>query len=394
MNSRRKICIATGSRAEYGLLFPLMKEIASDPDLELQIIATGMHLSPEFGLTFRQIEADGFTIDAKVEMLLSSDSAIGISKSIGLGVIGFAEALNQLNPGILVLLGDRFEILAAAQAALVARIPIAHIHGGEVTEGVIDEAIRHAVTKMAAIHFTAAEPYRRRVIQLGESPARIFNVGALGLDNLDKTTFLNRSALEQTLDFALSPGPLLLCTYHPETLSTSDLSASVHALCAAFDQLPNARIVFTKANADSGGRLINQILDTYVEKNKNRMASFVSLGQHRYLSLLRQADAVVGNSSSGILEAPSACTPTVNIGHRQHGRLKAPSIIDCDESTLSISVALEKALSPEFKAIAAQGKTFFGDGGAAPRIKQVLKETPIGTLHLKHFFDLPLAEGI
>lgn len=388
MVHKRKICIVTGTRAEYGLLYWLMKEIAADPDLQLRVIATGMHLSPEFGLTYQQIEADGFIIDAKVEMLLSSDSPVGIAKSIGLGVIGFADALNRMEPDILVLLGDRFEILAAAQAAMVARIPIAHIHGGESTEGVIDEAIRHAISKMSHLHFTAAEPYRKRVIQLGEMPERVFNVGALGLDNLSRLELLNRSALEDVLNFRLNRGTVILCTYHPVTLSDDDASNALKELFESLDRLPDSNVVFTKGNADSGGRRINQLIDEYVARNADRMAAFVSLGQVRYLSLLRETDVVLGNSSSGIIEAPALHTPTVNIGNRQRGRLKAPSIIDCDESADAIMLAIERALSPAFQEIAAEGKTFFGEGGASRRIKQALKNTSLDGILFKRFYDL------
>ena len=391
MTTKRKICIVTGTRAEYGLLYWLMKEINADPDLQLQLIATGMHLSPEFGLTYQQIETDGFAIDAKVEMLLSSDSPVGIAKSIGLGVIGFADVLDRLKPDILVVLGDRFEILAAAQAAMVARIPIAHIHGGEATEGLIDEAIRHAVSKMSHLHFTAAEPYRKRVIQLGESPERVFNTGAVGLDNLTQLNLLNRAELEKALDLKLSPAPVILCTYHPVTLSEDDADYALKQLFKALDRLPSTRVVFTKGNADAGGRVINQMIDDYALKNQERVAAFVSLGQVHYLSLLREVGVVLGNSSSGIIEAPTARTPTVNIGDRQRGRLKAPSIIDCDESTDSILIAIEKALSSDFQKIAAKGETYFGEGGASKRIKQVLKETSLEGILLKHFHDLETA---
>lgn len=386
--SRRKICVVTGSRAEYGLLRWLMKEIQEDTELQLQIVATGTHLSPEFGLTYQVIETDGFTIDAKVEMLLSSDSPVGVAKSMGLGVIGFADALDRLKPDILVVLGDRFEILAAAQAAMVARIPLAHIHGGESTEGAIDEAIRHAVTKMSHLHFTAAEPYRKRVIQLGEAPERVFNVGAIGIDNFLQLNLLSRSALESALSFPLGSAPVILCTYHPLTLKDDDAGSTLQELFESLDRLPTVKVVFTKGNADTGGRIINKMIDDYAARNADRVVAFVNLGQVRYLSLLCEADVVLGNSSSGIVEAPSAKTPTVNIGERQRGRLKAPSIIDCDESADAIAAAIERALSPAFQKVAAEGITFFGSGGASRRIKQVLKETPTDGILLKHFYDL------
>ena len=296
--------------------------------------------------------------------------------------------VERLAADILVLLGDRFEILAAAQAAMVARIPIAHIHGGESSEGAIDEAIRHAVTKMSHLHFTAAEPYRQRVLQLGELPGRVFNTGAIGLDNLTSLTLLSRPALEAALDFPLTPRPVILCTYHPVTLGEEAAGESLRHLFAAFDQWPEVRVVFTKSNADTGGRELNALIDEYVAANPRRMAAFVSLGQLRYLSLLREADIVIGNSSSGILEAPSAKTPTVNIGPRQHGRLKAPSVIDCDASTNAILQAIDRALSDEFRQVAAQGVTFFGAGGASKRIHQVLRDTPLTGILVKRFHEV------
>ncbi len=388
MNAPRKVCFVTGSRAEYGLVLWLLKAIEAEPALELQLVVTGMHLSPEFGLTYQQIEADGFAIAAKVEMLLSSDSPVGIAKSIGLGVIGFADALDRLRPDIVAVIGDRFEILAVAQAAMVARIPIAHVHGGESSEGSIDETIRHAITKMSHLHFTAAETYRTRVIQLGEDPARVFNVGAVGLDTIANLKLLAGSALEAALDFRLEGGPVVLCTYHPATLSDSSGCEALLQLFLALDGLPDARVVFTKANADTGGRAINQLIDDYAARNAGRMRAFVSLGQLRYLSLLSGADVVVGNSSSGIIEAPVVRTPTVNIGDRQRARLKAPSIIDCGETAAEISAAIAKALSPEFQRVAAAGKSLFGAGGAAQRITKVIRDTPLeGILH-KTFYDL------
>jgi UDP-N-acetylglucosamine 2-epimerase (non-hydrolysing)/GDP/UDP-N,N'-diacetylbacillosamine 2-epimerase (hydrolysing) len=318
--NKRKICIVTGTRAEYGLLYWLMKEIQGDPDLELQTIATGMHLSPEFGLTYKKIEEDGFTINEKVEMLLSSDTPVGIAKSVGLGVIGFADALARQKPDIMVVLGDRFEILAAAQAAMIARIPIAHIHGGETTEGAIDEAIRHAVTKMAHFHFTAAEPYRRRIVQLGEAPERVMNYGAPGLDNIKKLKLLNRAAFEKAIKFSLGKMSFLV-TYHPVTLSAANPDQSFKELTNALDQFPEAKIIFTKANADTAGRIINYNIEKYVKQNPQRAKVFTSMGQLLYLSAIKNMDIVIGNSSSGITEAPSFCKPTVNIGQRQRGRL-------------------------------------------------------------------------
>ncbi len=383
----RRICIVTGTRADYGLLYWLIHDLEKDPAAEVQLVVCAMHLSPEFGLTVREIEKDAFEIAARVEMLLSSDSPVGIAKSMGLGTIGFAEAFERLRPDLLVLLGDRFEILAAAQAAMVARIPIAHIHGGEATEGLIDEAIRHAVTKMAQLHFTAAEPYRRRVIQLGERPERVFTVGAPGLENLHRLPLPGRDELAERLGIPLAR-PLLLATYHPVTLSGRDPAEPMAALLAALDAFPEATVVLTKANADTAGRVINRMIDAFVAERPGRAAAATSLGQAAYLGLLLEADCVVGNSSSGILEAPAIGTPTVNLGARQRGRLRAPSVIDCAEKEDDIVAALRRALSPEFQALAARRESPFGSGRVAPRIKEVLLSIPLDDLLMKRFYDL------
>lgn len=381
----RKICVVTGTRAEYGLLYWLMKKIQADNELQLQIIATGMHLSPEFGLTYKTIEEDGFIIDAKVEMLLSSDTPVGIAKSIGLGVIGFADALDRLKPDVMVVLGDRYEIMAAAQAALVARIPIAHIHGGETTEGAIDESIRHAITKMSQLHFVAAEPYRNRVIQLGEHPDTVFNVGALGIENIKRLQLLDRSRLEQSINFELGTSCFLV-TYHPATLGAIEPAAAMQALLDALDLFPEAKIIFTRPNSDTDGRILIQMIDEYALLNKGRVAVFTSMGQLRYLSALQLADAVIGNSSSGIIEAPACNIPTVNIGNRQSGRLKADSIIDCQETTESIASAISKALSPPFREGVKQGVSLYGYGESASNIKDQLKRVSLNST--KQFYDL------
>ncbi|MBU6187597.1 MAG: UDP-N-acetylglucosamine 2-epimerase (hydrolyzing) [Cyanobacteria bacterium REEB444] len=385
MTSKRKICIVTGTRAEYGLLYWLMKEIADDNELHLQIIATGMHLSPEFGLTYEQVETDGFTIDAKVEMLLSSDTTVGISKSIGLGVIGFADALERLKPNILVLLGDRFEILAAAQAAMVARIPIAHIHGGETTEGAFDEQIRHAITKFAQWHFVAAEPYRQRVIQLGESPDRVFNFGSPGLDHLQYMNWLNRPALEQSLDLELR-SPLFLVTYHPVTLDKQSPSIPMRELLMALDSFPNATVILTYPNADTGGRILIEEIERWVSQNQHRAKAFVSLGQQRYLSLMGEADVIIGNSSSGLTEAPALKKATVNVGDRQKGRLKAKSVIDTPERSQDIVKGIYQALSKEFQSMLHSVESLYGKGNVSQQIKEKLKFVPLQTQ--KTFFDI------
>lgn len=385
MKSKRKICIVTGTRAEYGLLYYLMKEITMDQDLDLQIIVTGAHLSPEFGLTYQQIGQDGFKIDGKVEMLLSSDTPVGIIKSLGLGVIGFAEELNRLQPNILVLLGDRFEILAAAQAAMITQIPIAHIHGGETTEGCFDESIRHSITKMAQYHFVAAEPYRKRVIQLGEAPDRVFNFGAPGLDHLEYIKWLDRSSLEKELSIKLN-SPFFLITYHPATLSKQDPLQAMHELLNALNEFPTATIVFTYPNADTNGRALINAMNKWVLKNSNRAKIVISLGQQRYLSLMREADVIIGNSSSGFTEAPALKKAVVNVGDRQKGRLKASSIIDALEEKQSIVTAIRKALSEEFCKVLKQTKSLYGSGNVSIKIKNSLKTIPLQTQ--KSFFDI------
>ncbi|MFC5401730.1 UDP-N-acetylglucosamine 2-epimerase [Cohnella soli] len=387
----RTICVITGSRAEYGLLHGLMKEIQTDDDLHLQIVATGMHLSPEFGYTYRQIENDGFVIDAKVEMLLSSDTPTAITKSMGLGLIGFADALSSLRPDLIVVLGDRYEIMVAVQAAMIANIPVAHLHGGESTEGAIDEAIRHSITKMSHLHFTAAEPYRQRVIQLGEQPQRVFNVGAIGLDNIRNLPLLGREDFEAAIDFSLGQGvPSFLVTYHPLTLSKRSSAEMIDELLCALDRFSDARIIFTKPNADTDGRMICQRIDRYVSERSDRCVSFVSMGQLKYLSAIRHVDAVIGNSSSGIIEVPLFKKPTVDIGDRQKGRLKSSSVISCGESADEIEAAIGVALSSAFQAELPYTASLFGSGNVAPQIKEVIKCVELDHITVKKFYDVEL----
>lgn len=392
MNRPRRICIVTGTRAEYGLLYWLMREVQDDPDMDLQVVATGMHLSPEFGLTYQQIEDDGFVIDETVEMLMSSDSPVGIAKSMGLGTIGFADALARLDPDIVVLLGDRFEILGAAQAAMVARIPVAHIHGGETTEGAIDEAIRHAVTKIAHFHFVSAAPYRRRVIQLGEAPDRVFEVGAPGLDHLRRLDLLSRDQFAASIDFELAD-PTFLITYHPTTLSDRPPEAEAKELLRALDTFPDAHLIFTKSNADTHGRRINQLIQDYVDENLDRARLYDSLGQEHYLSALHHVDVVVGNSSSGLIEAPAIPVPTVNIGDRQKGRLRAASVLDCLPEASEIVRSIQTALSDTFRESLSDVRSPYGDGYASKRICKHLKEADLNQ-HMKSFFDLPRATSL
>ena len=381
----RKVCIITGTRAEYGLLRWVMQGIKADPELTLQIIATGMHLSPEFGHTYREIEQDGFQIDRKVEMLTSSDTPVGIAKSMGLGLIGFADALNDLHPDLIVVLGDRFEIFSAVSAALVARIPVAHLHGGEATEGSIDEALRHSITKMSHLHFVAAEEYRLRVIQLGEQPDRVLLVGGLGADNISRLKLLDREALQQSLGFELGQKSLLVC-FHPATLETNTAAQQMAELLAALDELRNTQLVFTMPNADTDGRVLVQLIEQFVAQHANTRA-YTSLGQLRYLSSMAHVDGVVGNSSSGLLEAPSFQKGTINIGDRQRGRLQAASVINCEPTRQSITSALGHLYSANFQSGLSKVISPFGEGGASNAIVAKIKSIPLSGVLKKRFYD-------
>ncbi|MFZ4646221.1 MAG: UDP-N-acetylglucosamine 2-epimerase [Gemmataceae bacterium] len=382
----RKICVVTGTRAEYGLLRWVMEGIRTTPGLELQIIATGMHLSPEFGLTYREIEQDGFQIDYKVEMLLSSDTPVGLAKSMGLGMIGFGDALQELSPDLMLVLGDRFEIFAAVTAALVARIPVAHVHGGETTEGAFDEAIRHSITKMSHWHFVAAEEYRKRVIQLGEHPDRVFLVGGLGVDNIKRLKLLDRRVLEETLGFKFGSKNLLI-TFHPVTLEDTSAAAQMRELLAALESLEDTKLIFTMPNADTGGRILIDMIEQFVATHPNSCA-YTSLGQLRYLSCMRNVDGVVGNSSSGLTEAPSFQIGTVNIGDRQRSRLKAKSVIDCFPERTKIVAALEELYSSEFRNNLQHVENPYGIGGACEHIVDTLANCAIVGVVKKSFFDL------
>jgi GDP/UDP-N,N'-diacetylbacillosamine 2-epimerase (hydrolysing) len=381
----RRICVITGTRAEYGLLRWVMQGIKDDPELTLQVIATGMHLSPEFGLTYREIEKDGFQINRKVEMLTSSDTAVGIAKSMGLGLIGCADALNELKPDLIVVLGDRFEIFAAVSAALVARIPIAHFHGGEATEGLIDEAIRHSITKMSHLHFVAAEEYRQRVIQLGEQPERVFLVGGLGIDNIKRLKLLDRAKLEASLDFKLDQKNLLI-TFHPVTLEMSTASNQMEELLAALAALNDTQLIFTMPNADTEGRALIKMVEQFVAQHSNARA-YTSLGQLRYLSCIAHVDGVVGNSSSGLAEVPSFKKGTINIGDRQRGRLQAASVINCKPTRQSIDAALEKLYSADFQARLSGVRNPYGEGGASEAIISVVKSVSLEDVIKKRFYD-------
>ena len=366
----KRIGIMTGTRAEYGLLKPLMQEINKDNDMELYLIVSGMHLSPEFGMTYQEIEEDGFEINAKVEMLLSSDSPAGISKSIGLGVIGFADEFQRADLDMLILLGDRYEALSAAISAMVMRIPIAHLHGGELTEGAIDEGIRHSITKMSYLHFTSTEQYRNRVIQLGENPERVFYVGALGVENINLMT---KEELERSIHFEIDENTVIV-TYHPVTLENNTVEEQFLNLLEVLDRNPKIRMIFTKANADTNGRIVNELIDKYAAQNSERACAFVSLGQKRYLSALKYCRIVIGNSSSGIIEAPSFGKPIINIGDRQKGRICADSVINCGYTQQEIQQAMETALTEEFENKASNCRNPYEKENTAANIISVIKD--------------------
>ncbi|MFY4764495.1 UDP-N-acetylglucosamine 2-epimerase [Aliarcobacter butzleri] len=384
--NRRKICVITGTRAEYGLLYWLIKEIEADKEFQLQLIVTGMHLSHEFGLTYKEIEKE-FKIDKKIEMLLSSDTSIGISKSMGLAQISFCEAFEELKPDILIVLGDRYEIFSATSAAMIAKIPIAHLHGGETTEGAFDESIRHSITKMSHLHFTATEEYRNRVIQLGEHPSRVFNVGGMGIENIKRLKLLTKEEFENSIDFKLNKKNILV-TFHPVTLENSTAQEQFQELLDVIDELEDTNIIFTKANSDTDGRIINQMIDEYVTKNFQKSVEFTSLGQLRYLSALQYVDAMVGNSSSGLLEAPSFKIGTINIGDRQKGRIKADSVIDCSTNKIDIEKAFEKLYSKEFQNSLLNVQNPYGDGCASKKIIEVLKNVDLKNILKKSFYDI------
>ncbi len=384
---KRKICFVTGSRAEYGLLSGLMRAVKEEPSMELQIIATNMHLSPEFGLTYREIERDGFAINKKVEMLLSSDTANATTKSVGLATIGFADAYQDLQPDMLVVLGDRYEILAAVSAALFYKIPVAHLHGGEITEGAYDDCIRHAITKMSHLHFTSTEEYRKRVIQLGEQPERVFNVGAIGIENIKHIPLLSKEELEENIHFKLGEKSLLV-TYHPVTLENATAAEQCANLLNALEKFPNYKIIFTLPNSDTDGRIIMQLIREFVGKYPDRSIAFTSLGLKRYLSALQYVSAVVGNSSSGIIEVPSFGIPTLNIGDRQKGRIAAESVVNCGTSEQDIIKGLQYILSEKtIKKAKTEGNPYEKEGTTSA-ILQVLKDYSIDSLIQKSFYNL------
>lgn len=387
MLPRRRICVVTGGRADYGLLRQLIEPLSAEPAAQLQLLVTGSHLSQAHGLSIEQIRADGFTVDACVDMVLASDSAVAISKSMGLGLIGFADAFERLRPDIVVVLGDRYEIWAAASACLIQQIPLAHIHGGEQTSGAFDEAVRHSITKMAHYHFTAAEPYRQRVIQLGEQPDRVFNTGGLGVDAIRRMTLLDRAALETDPGIRFGRHNLMV-TFHPVTLDAQGGLADCQALLSALDELESTQITFTEANADTLGLQFNRLIAEFVAGRPEQRACYSYLGQLRYLSLMKQVDVVLGNSSSGVIEAPVLGTPTVNIGERQAGRLRASTVIDCQSDKASIRDAIGQALSMKQGPVDLPAASPFGEGKAASTMTRLLLELPLENLLMKRFHDI------
>ncbi|MFT6732539.1 MAG: UDP-hydrolyzing UDP-N-acetyl-D-glucosamine 2-epimerase [Polaribacter sp.] len=383
----KKIAVFTGTRAEYGLLYWLINDIQNDSELELQLLVSGTHLSPEFGNTYKQIEADGFHINEKVEMLLSSDSAVGVSKSLGLAVLGFTDALDRMKPDMMVILGDRFEALAIAQTAMILRIPIIHLHGGEITEGAYDDSFRHAITKLSALHCTSTNEYRNRVIQLGEMPDNVKNVGAIGLDHLKRSQLMSVEELSASLKFILNK-PYLVVTYHPVTLADESATKTFQALLDALDEFPELQIILTYPNADNGGRKIIPLLESYAKQNKKRVFAIASLGQTRYLSAIKHATAVVGNSSSGIIEVPSFDVGTVNIGDRQKGRLAAKSVIHCEPNKEAIVSSIKLAKDQSYKTVNEKIINPYGMGNATSQIIELMKNSKIDVI--KTFYNIKM----
>tara|TARA_B110000483_G_C18156991_1_gene527777 strand:+ start:359 stop:1528 length:1170 start_codon:yes stop_codon:yes gene_type:complete len=384
--SKRKICIVTGSRADYGLLYWLIKEVKADQDLELQLIATGMHLSSKFGMTHKVIEKD-FNIDKKIDIHLSSDTSVGISKSMGIAQTSFSEAYNELNPNIVVVLGDRYEIFSAVSAAMIGKIPIAHIHGGEITEGSWDDCIRHCISKMAHLHFVATEEYKNRVIQLGEDPSRVFNTGGMGIENIKKLQLLNKNEFEKSINFKLNKKNILI-TFHPVTLENNTSKEQFQELLNVINELEDTNIIFTKTNSDLNGKIINQMIDQHTNKYPKKSIGFTSLGQLRYLSALQYVDAVVGNSSSGLLETPSFKIGTINIGERQKGRIRAESVVDCLPDKKDIQKSFKRLYSKNFQDLLSNVNNPYDNGSSSKKIVRVLKNFKLKNILKKSFYNI------
>ena len=383
---KRKICIVTGTRAEYGLLKLIINLVHQSKDLELQLVPSCMHLSSDYGLTINEIINDGFPITKSVDMLMSSNSAVGVTKSFGIGAISFADVFNDLDPDIVVILGDRFEALSAAIAALFAKIPIAHIHGGEITKGCFDDSIRHSITKMSHIHFVASEEYKNRIMQLGEPSKFIYNVGGLGVDLIKETDFLSKSQLEDQLNLKFKEKNLLI-TFHPVTLENDEKNIHFFELIKSLSKLNDVGLIFTMPNADISSKGISEMIKSFCEKKKDAYY-FSSLGSSKYLSCMKIVNGVIGNSSSGLLEAPSLKIGTINIGNRQEGRLQASSIINCEPNESSIDKALEKLFSSKFNLILDSATNPYGNGGSSRKIFNVLKNISLKNIIQKEFIDL------
>ena len=385
----RKICVVTGTRAEYGLLSRLMRMIKDSPETQLQIIATNMHLSPKYGNTYQEIERDGFTIDCKIPIIDENDKddAVTTVKSMAKALDGFADAYNELKPDVVVVLGDRYEILAAATAALIERIPIAHIHGGEVTEGAFDDAIRHSITKMSHLHFASTEAYRKRIIQLGEQPDHVFYTGAIGVENVKRLPLMSKEDIEKEIDFKIDDNTILV-TYHPVTLGNRTAKDDIDDFISALEERKDLRVIFTMPNSDTGSQYIVEAVNGFVNRNSDRAKSFKSLGVVRYLSVMKQVAAVVGNSSSGIVEVPSFGIPTLNIGDRQKGRIQAESIYNCLPNKESVLNGLDKVLSKEFRELASKVHNPYEKANTAEEIFKVISTYPLEQLNQKHFYDL------
>ena len=382
----RKICVITGSRAEYGLLRWVMQGIKDHPDLTLQLIVTGMHLSKDFGMTVDEIENDGFDIDFKIKTLFKDDSAVGIAASMGRGLSGVAKAIDTLRPDLILVLGDRYEIFVSVAAALVAKIPVAHLHGGEVTVGAFDDALRHAISKMSHLHFVATQEYKNRVIQLGENPSSVYLVGGLGIDSINKLKLLDRKKLEKELSITFNEKNLLI-TFHPATLDESAATSQMQEVLSALADLKDTTLIFTMPNADTGGIAIMKMINNFVAENPNAHA-FTSLGQLKYLSCIAQVDGVVGNSSSGLTEVPSFRKGTINIGDRQKGRLQSKSVINCDSTKKSVVDALQRLYSEEFKYDLISSVNPYGEGGASAKVVEIINKVSLEQIVKKTFNDL------
>lgn len=391
MDKKRKICVITGTRAEYGIMSRLMKSLKDDPKVILQVIATNMHLSPEFGMTVSEIENDGFRIDKKIEMLLSSDTHVGTVKSMGLGMIGFADAYDELKPDLIVILGDRYEMLAAASAAQIFGIPVAHLHGGEITEGAYDDSIRHAISKLSYLHFTATNEYRQRVIQMGEEPDRVFNTGALSAENILNEKLLSLEELEESINFVLDKD-FLLVTYHPVTREPGQAEKQINDLLQVLEEeTGDTKILFTLPNSDTDGRLISQAIKDWCERHPIKATAITSLGRKRYYSALAHCGAVIGNSSSGIGEAPSFKVPTLNIGNRQKGRTQGNTVYNCDSDIESLRQGILRVLSKEVQEyVKKYGYNPFYKQNTLENIKEIIKSTTLPKQAMKKFYDIKI----